>query len=104
LIGAYHPSWVSAGAKDLYKTGWVVCFAVAVGVYYGLCLAFPRRVYPADAGDDTAMSFEKLAETEGYFPGEQAVECQLRTLEGLAERGSSSSGIESVREATKLDV
>jgi hypothetical protein len=77
---------------------------VAVGVYYGLCLAFPRRVYPADAGDDTAMSFEKLAETEGYFPGEQAVECQLRTLEGLAERGSSSSGIESVREATKLDV
>jgi NCS1 family nucleobase:cation symporter-1 len=104
LIGAYHPSWVSAGAKDLYKTGWVVCFAVAVGVYCGLCVAFPRRVRPADPGNDTAMPFEKLVETEGYLPGEQAVGYQLRILEGLAGRRSSSSGVESSREATKLDV
>lgn len=75
-----------------------------MGVYYGLCLAFPRRVYPIDAGDDMTMSFEKLAETEGYFDGEQAVEHQLRTLEELAQHRSSSSGIESIREETKLDV
>lgn len=104
LIGAYHPSWVSEGAKNLYKTGWVVCFVVAVGVYYGLFLAFPRQVRPMEVGCGKKMDFEELAETEGYFPGEQVVGNQLRTFEGLTEHRLSSSGIETVREATKTDV
>lgn len=57
-----------------------------------------------EVGCGKKMDFEELAETEGYFPGEQVVGNQLRTFEGLTEHRLSSSGIETVREATKTDV
>lgn len=75
-----------------------------MGVYYGLCLAFPRQVHPTGTAGDLKMSFEELAGNEGYLSGEQVIEFQLRTLEGMAENRSSSSGIESINEAPKHDV
>jgi NCS1 family nucleobase:cation symporter-1 len=104
LIGAYHPSWVSTGAKHLYQTGWVVCFAVAMFVYYALCRVSTRQVHPVGSTDDTLMSFEQLAKSEGYCEGEHRIHFGLSNLEGLASHESSSSRVESMREMPKSDV
>jgi NCS1 family nucleobase:cation symporter-1 len=104
LIGAYHPSWVSTGAKHLYQTGWVVCFAVAMCVYYVLCQVLPRQVHPMGTPANTPMIFEQLAESEGYCEGEHRIHFEFSTLEGLASHESSSSRVESMRETPKADV
>lgn len=104
LIGAYHPSWVSAGAKHLYQTGWVVCFAVAMCVYYVLCRVQPRQAHPTDSTLDSSMAFEQLAATEGYYDGEHRIAYEVSSLEGLTSHESSSLGIESMRETPKCHV
>jgi NCS1 family nucleobase:cation symporter-1 len=104
LIGAYHPSWVSTGAKHLYQTGWVVCFAVAMCVYYALCRVLPRQVHPMGRPANTPMIFEQLAESEGYVEGEHRIHLELSTMEGLTSHESSSSRAGSVRETPKADV
>lgn len=102
LIGAYHPAWVSAGAIHVYQTGWVVCFAVASILYYASCRVLPRQAPKGGNLDGTPLSFEQLAETEGYFDGEQVLEYRLSRLEGSI--GDGKSAVEEMKVISKSDV
>jgi NCS1 family nucleobase:cation symporter-1 len=92
------------GAKHLYQTGWVVCFAVAMCVYYALCWVLPRQVHPMETTANVPMIFEQLAESKGYFEGEHRIHFELSNLEGLASHESSSLRVESMAEMPKSDV
>lgn len=74
LVGAYHPTWVSAAATHMYRTGWVLCFVVAATFYFCSNLVQQPKVFPA-GHESTPKSFEGLAATEGYFEGEDLIEC-----------------------------
>jgi NCS1 family nucleobase:cation symporter-1 len=73
LVGAYHPTWVSAAAIHMYQTGWVLCFATAAVFYLVTNRLLPARVLPeGHTGEE--RSFEKLAVNEGYFDDEKVIE------------------------------
>lgn len=72
LIGAYHPTWVGAAAIHIYQTGWVICFAVSVALYFAVNLALPAKVFPTGY-ESSPKAFELLAESEGYFAGESPI-------------------------------
>lgn len=73
LIGAYHPSWVSNAAIQIYHAGWIICFAVAASFYYAINVFLPARVYPDGIQRTTPMKFEELADSEGYLEGESII-------------------------------
>lgn len=72
-------------------------------LYYAFCYVLPRQVQPASLTSATPMTFECLAETEGYCEGEHRIAYELSSLEGLASH-ESSFGIDSMREVPKHDV
>lgn len=100
LIGAYHPTWVSADAVHVYQTGWVICFAVAAFLYYMLCRVLPRREPNDGTLAGTRLAFEELAETEGYFDGEHVIEYRITRLEGSMK----DEGVEETQVSPKSDV
>ncbi|KAI5247791.1 hypothetical protein E4T43_01700 [Aureobasidium subglaciale] len=104
LVGAYHPTWVSEGAKHLYQTGWVVCFAVAMFLYWVANLVFPAKVLPGDQGGARKPKFEELALTDGYLDGESFIEYGLRRLDGSEDGRSTSPGVDLVHDTPKSDV
>jgi len=103
LIGAYHPSWVSEAARHIYQTGWVVCFVVALTLYFVINLAFPAKVFPSGC-EVGSKSFEGLAESEGYLDGERPITFRLSRIEGSEADSLGHDDVNSVEEVMKSDV
>ena len=59
-------------------------------IYYVLCHVLPRQVQPASLTSVTPMTFEHLAETDGYCDGEHRIAYELSSLEGFVSHESSS--------------
>lgn len=74
LVGAYHPSWVSQAATEIYHTGWIICFAVAATFFYAINRLLPSQVYPESLQATVPLRFEELADAEGYLEGESVIE------------------------------
>ena len=70
VFGTGDPTGVAA---KLYNTGFILSFAVGFTCHTVLGLIWRERVFPAEH-EDTPLKFEYLAETDGYYPGEAAIE------------------------------
>ncbi|CRG91925.1 Uracil permease [Talaromyces islandicus] len=93
LIGAYHPTWVAIAATHIYQTGWVICFAVAAVFYYIIDFVLPAQILP-DGHNRHDLSFETLADTDGYLEGDAIVDFPLLEEESVA----------STKEATTITI
>ncbi|KAI6082066.1 putative allantoin permease [Hypoxylon rubiginosum] len=86
ISGSLNPGSVNADSLKMYKLGFLLSFFMGCFVYYVLCLIWPPPVYPSAVSSESqgSMSFEYMAESEGFFPGE-SVDSMRGVLSGVAE-------------------
>lgn len=70
LVAAYNPALVPQAGKDMYKLGWILTFTTAGVVYFVLIKIRKPKVFPAGF-EDIPVTWEYLAEREGFFDGER---------------------------------
>ncbi|KAK8108786.1 permease for cytosine/purines- uracil- thiamine- allantoin-domain-containing protein [Apiospora sp. TS-2023a] len=74
IAGSLDPAAVNQASKNMYKLGFLLSFSMGAGVYYVLSLIWSVPVYPSGHNpsdyDGDTESFEYMARSEGFFPGE----------------------------------
>ena len=95
LIGSYHPTWVAEAATHIYQTGWIVCIAVSMTLYFLFNLIAKPRIFPNGFESDEKR-FEMLAENKGYLEGENMINFHISRYEGQRAENSETRSPEAV--------
>lgn len=70
IAGALNASAVNTASKNMYKLGFILSFLMGSLVYYVLNLIWPVPIYPVERVGEGQMTFEYMADSEGFFAGE----------------------------------
>ncbi|KAF3026797.1 hypothetical protein E8E14_014900 [Neopestalotiopsis sp. 37M] len=70
IAGALDASAVNTASKNMYKLGFILSFLMGSLVYYVLNLIWPVPIYPEERVGEGQMTFEYMADSEGFFAGE----------------------------------
>ncbi|KAL3479620.1 permease for cytosine/purines, uracil, thiamine, allantoin-domain-containing protein [Aspergillus californicus] len=84
LVGEYQPQAVNSAAKNMFKMGWILTFAVA-GTVYAVCFQIVKfRIFPI-AYEVITVSWEYLCKDgrDGFFDGEKEAENGVVVSEGI---------------------
>lgn len=96
IAGSLDPTAVNTASKNMYKLGFVLSFLMGSLVFYVLNLIWPVPIYPEDRAGEGLMTFEYMADSEGFFAGE-SVEGIRGVLTGDGVNVVSEEGTDEVR-------
>ncbi|KAL4875889.1 permease for cytosine/purines, uracil, thiamine, allantoin-domain-containing protein [Aspergillus karnatakaensis] len=84
LVGEYQPQAVNEAAKNMFKMGWILTFAVAAVVYFVLFKEVKLEVFPV-LYRYLEVRWEYLAKEgrDGFFDGERDAETGVVVSEGV---------------------
>ncbi|KAK6198972.1 hypothetical protein LQW54_010246 [Pestalotiopsis sp. IQ-011] len=96
IAGSLDPAAVNTASKNMYKLGFVLSLLMGSLVFYLLNLIWPVPIYPEDRAGEGLMTFEYMADSEGFFAGE-SVEGIRGVLTGDGVNVVSEEGTDEVR-------
>ncbi|KAF4340516.1 allantoin transport [Fusarium beomiforme] len=83
IAGNLNPNSVNQASKNMYRLGFLLSLLMGMAMYYVLCLIWPPPVYP-EGSIDGSMVFEYMADSEGFFYGENT-----DTIRGIVDGRSA---------------